>query len=210
MPFPTREGGDQADANHALAGRRKTRSSVDIERHAIRREAREVDGIPDRADRGQRSAQRPQIVGDTPRGSNDRRTARARTVSARCAQRPAGDVVVNVPDEQACPRAWPTYRAGASSARWYGRSPARDREWHCGADAGSATPARRPTRSVPPSSGAAICDSARPIRQAVRGPSGTAARAPRRPARARAKPAGHRRPRSRRGPTTGAPRTGRR
>ena len=107
VPFPPREGGDQTDPNDALAGRGKTRSIVEIELHAIRREALEVDGIPDDADRRQRPAQRPQIVGDASGRSNDRRTGARTTFQRDCAQRPPGDVVVNVPDERRSRRSGP-------------------------------------------------------------------------------------------------------
>ena len=56
---------------------------------------------------------------------------------------------------EASRRAWPTRRAGASSVRWYGRSPERAHVRRSGAGPGSAMPATRPEHSVPRASDAA-------------------------------------------------------
>ena len=100
VPLPTREGRDQADAHDPFGGSGKSGSLVEVEPVAIRGEAPKVHRIPDRADRRERSAKRSNVVGNAPRRRDHRRAEVRAPFQRRGAERPAGDVIVKVPDER--------------------------------------------------------------------------------------------------------------
>ena len=62
VALPYGEGGEEADADDVAAAGGKAREAIQIELRAARREARQVDGIPDGLNRRQCAAQRQKII----------------------------------------------------------------------------------------------------------------------------------------------------